>query len=66
MDTVQTLYNKYLASLNFDIEGGCVSASQKTQILLAFYQEVVFRQSVAVDDQVTANQLLRYTYENYS
>lgn len=66
MDTVQTLYNKYIVSLNFDIEGGCVSPSQKTQTLLAFYQEVIYRQSSAVQDQVTANQLLKYTYENYS
>jgi hypothetical protein len=65
MDTVATLYDKYLASLGFDIEGGCVAASFKTQTLLAFYQEVVFRQSSAVNDQVTANQLLTYTYQNY-
>lgn len=65
MDTVQTLYDKYLISLGWDIQGGCIAASLKTQTLLAFYQEVVFRQSNAVNDQVTANQLLTYTYQNY-
>ena len=66
MDTAGTLYNKYLASLQFDIQGGCSSASQTTQTLLAFYQEVLYRQSSAVSDQVTANQLLTFTFENYS
>jgi hypothetical protein len=66
MDTPETLYNKYLASLQFDIQGGCTSASQVTQTLLAFYQEVLYRQSAAVSDQVTANQLLTFTFENYS
>jgi hypothetical protein len=66
MDTPATLYNKYLASLQFDIQGGCSSASQMTQTLLAFYQEVLYRQSSAVSDQVTANQLLTFTFENYS
>lgn len=65
MDTLETLYRKYLASLQFDIEGGCTSASERTQILLAFYQEVVYRQSSAVNDEVTANQLLTFTYQNY-
>jgi hypothetical protein len=65
MDTVQTLYDKYLASLGWDIQGGCVAPSQKTQTLLAFYQEVLFRQSAAVNDEVTANQLLTFTYQNY-
>jgi hypothetical protein len=65
MDTVETLYGKYLASLGFDIQGGCTAASIKTQTLLAFYQEVVFRQSGAVNDNVTANQLLTFTYQNY-
>lgn len=65
MDTAQTLYDKYLASLGFDIRGGCTDASIKTQTLLAFYQEVLYRQSAAVDDQVTADQLLTYTYQNY-
>jgi hypothetical protein len=66
MDTVQSLYNKYLASLGFDIQGGCTVASEKTQILLAFYQEVLYRQSTAVNDEITANQLLTYTYQNYT
>jgi len=66
MDTPTTLYNKYLESLQFDIQGGCSSASQTTQILLAFHQEVLFRQSSAVNDQVTANQLLTFTFENYT
>ena len=65
MDTTQTLYDKYLASLGWDIQGGCVAASEKTQTLLAFYQEVLYRQSNAVNDEVTANQLLTYTYQNY-
>jgi hypothetical protein len=65
MDTVETLYGKYLASLGFDIQGGCTAASIKTQTLLAFYQEVVYRQSGAVNDNVTANQLLTFTYQNY-
>jgi hypothetical protein len=65
MDTAETLYGKYLASLGFDIQGGCTVASFKTQTLLAFYQEVVFRQSGNVNDEVTANQLLTYTYQNY-
>lgn len=66
MDTPATLYDKYLQSLSFDVQGGCTSASLKTQTLLAFYQEVIYRQSSAVNDQVTANQLLTYTYQNYS
>jgi hypothetical protein len=65
MDTTQTLYDKYLASLGWDIQGGCTAPSLKTQTLLAFYQEVTYRQSNAVNDQVTANQLLTYTYQNY-
>lgn len=65
MDTPQTLYAKYLASLKFDIQGGCTDASIKTQTLLAFYQEVLYRQSSAVNDEVTADQLLTYTYQNY-
>lgn len=65
MDTTETLYGKYLTSLGFDIQGGCTAASIKTQTLLAFYQEVVYRQSGNVNDQVTANQLLTYTYQNY-
>lgn len=65
MDTIETLNQKYLTSLGFDIQGGCTSASQQTQILLAFVQEVTFRQSSAVEDQVTANQLLTFTYQNY-
>ena len=65
MDTPQTLYAKYLASLGFDIQGGCTVPSDKTQTLLAFYQEVLFRQSVQVNDEVTANQLLTFTYQNY-
>ena len=66
MDTTQTLYAKYLASLGFDIQGGCTVASQKTQTLLAFYQEVQYRLSAQVNDEVTANQLLTFTYQNYS
>jgi hypothetical protein len=65
MDTVNDLFNKYLSSLSADIERGCSSFSIKTQILLAFYQEVMFRQSASVNDEVTANQLLTYTYQNY-
>lgn len=65
MDTAETLYGKYLASLGFDIQGGCAAASIKTQTLLAFYQEVLYRQSSAVSDEVTANQLLTFTYQNY-
>lgn len=65
LDTPQTLYDKYLVSLQFDISRGCASPSFTTQTLLAFYQEVLYRQSSAVNDEVTANQLLRYTFENY-
>lgn len=65
MDSAETLYQKYLHSLADDIKRGCVSFSIRTQILLAFYQEVVFRQSTAVSDDVTADQLLTYTYQNY-
>ena len=66
MDTAETLYKKYLESLGFDIMGGCTAPSFKTQTLLAFYQEVLYRQSAAVNDQVTADQLLSYTFSNYS
>lgn len=66
MDTTATLYEKYINCLQFDIQGGCTSPSLKTQTLLAFYQEVLYRQSSAVNDQVTANQLLTFTYQNYS
>lgn len=66
MDTLATLYAKYIASQRFDIQGGCVKPSLRTQTLLAFYQEVQYRQSGAVQDEVTANQLLSYTYQNYS
>lgn len=65
MDTLQSLYTKYINSLNNDIAGGCVRPSQMTNELLAFYQEVIFRQSAQVNDQVTANQLLTYTATNY-
>ena len=65
MDSLATLTDKYQASLAFDITGGCYSASMKTQTLLAFVQEVTFRQSTEVNDEVTANQLLTYTYQNY-
>jgi hypothetical protein len=65
LDTPQTLYEKYLASLQFDISRGCVAPSITTQTLLAFYQEVLYRQSAAVSDEVTANQLLTFTYQNY-
>ena len=65
MDTAETLYAKYLASLGFDIEGGCTVPSDRTQTLLAFYQKVLYRQSAQVNDEVTANQLLTYTYQNY-
>jgi hypothetical protein len=65
MDTPTTLYGKYLASLGFDIQGGCTVPSDRTQTLLAFYQEVLFRQSVQVNDDVTANQLITFTYQNY-
>jgi len=65
MDTLATLTAKYQTSLAFDIQGGCVAASQRTQILLAFVQEVTYRQSAAVNDEVTANQLLTFTYQNY-
>lgn len=66
MDTAQSLYEKYIASLQFDLVGGCTTPSIKTQTLLAFYQEVLFRQSAQVSDEVTANQLLTFTYNNYS
>lgn len=65
MDTVESLYQKYLASQADDIRNGCAKSSLKTQSLLAFYQEVVFRQSALVEDTLTANQLLTYTYQNY-
>jgi hypothetical protein len=65
MDSISSLYQKYLDSLLDDIQRGCVSFSLKTQVLLAFYQEVSFRQSSAVNDTVTANNLLTYTYQNY-
>lgn len=66
MDTAETLYKKYIASLGFDIQSGCAVPSITTQVLLAFYQEVLYRQSSAVDDTVTADQLLRFTFENYA
>jgi hypothetical protein len=65
MDTVQQLYNKYISSLQSDIQRGCVTPTFRTQSLLAFYQEVLYRLSSAVNDEVTANQLLTYTYNNY-
>ena len=65
MDTASSLYQKYIKSLSNDISIGCVTPSDSTTQLLAFYQEVVFRQSSQVDDQVTANQILTYTYLNY-
>lgn len=65
MDTEESLYKKYLASLRYDVEKGCVKPSITTQTLLAFYQEVKYRLSSAVSDQVTADQLLTYTAENY-
>jgi hypothetical protein len=65
MDTVQTLYQKYVHSLQNDIQRGCATLSEKTQQLLAFYQEVQYRQSAQVNDTVTADQLLEYTYQNY-
>ena len=66
MDTAQSLYEKYIASLQFDIWGGCTAPSVRTQTLLAFYQEVLYRISTAVSDQITADQLLTFTFENYS
>jgi hypothetical protein len=65
MDTIQSLYTKYINSLTNDIAGGCVRPSQMTNELLAFYQEVIFRLSAQVNDQITANQLLTYTATNY-
>jgi hypothetical protein len=65
MDTIQTLYEKYLHSQQNDIERGCVVLSLRTQILLAFVQEVEYRQSAVVNDAVTANMLLTYTANNY-
>lgn len=65
MDTPESLYQKYLDSLSNDIERGCVAFSLRTQALLAFYQEVLYRQNVAVNDEVTANMLLEYTGNNY-
>jgi len=65
MDTISELYQKYLDSLSNDISRGCTSFTIKTQILLAFYQEVAYRQDPAVNDTVTADQLLTYTYQNY-
>jgi hypothetical protein len=65
MDTLASLSQKYQDSLASDILGGCYTASMQTQTLLAFVQEVIFRQSASVNDVVTANQLLTYTYQNY-
>ena len=65
MDTVQSLYEKFLNSQANDIQNGCATSSVKTQTLLAFYQEVLYRQSAAVGDTLTANQLLTYTHQNY-
>jgi len=65
MDTVESLYAKYLNSQADDIRKGCAVSSLKTQSLLAFYQEVLYRQSALVEDTVTANMLLTYTYQNY-
>jgi acyl-CoA hydrolase len=65
MDTVASLYEKFIHSQLDDIQNGCAQSSVKTQTLLAFYQEVVYRQSAAVDDTLTANQLLTYTHQNY-
>jgi len=66
MDTTQSLYNKYLNSLQQDILNGRITYSDQTQILLAFYQEVVYRQNVNINDTITANQLLTYTHQNYN
>jgi hypothetical protein len=65
MDTVESLYAKYLNSQADDIRKGCAASSLKTQSILAFYQEVLYRQSALVEDTVTANMLLTYTYQNY-
>ena len=65
MDSISSLYQKYLNSLSDDIQRGCVAFSLKTQILLAFYQEVFYRQSASINDTVTADNLLTYTYQNY-
>jgi hypothetical protein len=65
MDTILSLYDKFLHSQYHDIERGCVVLSLRTQILLAFVQEVEFRQSAVVNDTVTANMLLTYTANNY-
>lgn len=65
MDSISSLYQKYLNSLSDDIQRGCVAFSLKTQILLAFYQEVSYRQSASINDTVTADNLLTYTYQNY-
>ncbi len=65
MDTIESLYQKYVNSLQHDIERGCAGLTDKTQQLLAFYQEVQYRQSAQVNDTVTADQLLEYTYQNY-
>ncbi len=65
MDTILSLYDKFLHSQYLDIERGCVVLSLRTQILLAFVQEVEFRQSAVVNDTVTANMLLTYTANNY-
>lgn len=65
MDTVEELYKKYIDSLQSDIQRGCSNPTIRTQSLLAFYQEVLYRLSDAVGDQVTANQLLTYTHNNY-
>jgi hypothetical protein len=65
MDTVQSLYEKYLNSQAHDIQNGCATNSIRTQTLLAFYQEVLYRLSAAVNDTLTANQLLTYTHQNY-
>ena len=65
MDTIESLYEKYIKSLENDIERGCVVFSIRTQALLAFYQEVQYRMSVDINDEVTANTLLEYTGNNY-
>lgn len=66
MDTNQSLYNKYLNSLQQDILNGRITYSEQTQILLAFYQEVLYRQNANINDTITANQLLTYTHQNYN
>jgi hypothetical protein len=56
MDTLQSLFSKYLSAL---------TAPQDTQSfdIKACYDEVVFRQSIA--DNNTANEILTFTFNGF-